>query len=126
MAKKSKPVETVEQRAQDPSGESADDRSAAPSTTAESTAVGRPKGKKNIERREAAYKPAQCPACKSTRREPFRAGPVQTGNATVTVDGQVYNRQIWRNTKCKDCAQHYRVIEYRFEPTEGTDILGTP
>jgi len=80
--------------------------------------AGRPAGSKTRERPEAAYRPAQCPSCKSTRREPFRDGPVNQQSCTIEVDGQTYNRQIWRNTRCKDCGQHYRVIEYRYEPGE--------
>ena len=77
---------------------------------------GRPKGSKNLARPEAILRPAQCPRCKSTRRGPFRDGPVNEMHVSMDVAGEVFNHQLWRNTKCLDCGQNYRVIEYRFEP----------
>ena len=77
---------------------------------------GRPKGSKSVERPEAILRPAQCPRCKSTRREAFRDGPLNEMRVTMQVGGETFNHQLWRNTKCVDCGQNYRVIEYRFEP----------
>ena len=65
---------------------------------------------------EAICRPAQCPACKSSRRAPFRDGPVNEQWITIDVAGQVYNHVIWRNTSCLDCGQRYRVLEYRHDP----------
>ena len=77
-----------------------------------------PAKRKRAERPEAVCRPAKCPSCGSTSREPFRDGPVARQTCTVEVGGQLYNRQIWRNTRCKDCGQRYRVIEYRNKPAE--------
>ena len=61
-------------------------------------------------------RPAQCPSCKSSRRAPFRDGPLATMQQTIEIDGLPYNRETWHNTKCVDCGQRYRIIEYRYEP----------
>jgi hypothetical protein len=81
--------------------------------------------------------PPACPSCHSTRRKSYRdgrlldrwiyaheAGPAEMADAPevaserigVEIRGQFYNREVWRNTQCADCGQHYRVVEYRFEP----------
>ena len=78
--------------------------------------TGRPKGSKTVDRPEAVLRPAACPSCRSTRRAPFRDGPLSEMRITMQVGGETYNRLLWRNTKCLDCGQQYRVIEYRFEP----------
>ena len=65
---------------------------------------------------EAIIRPAQCPRCKSTRRLPFRDGPLNTTAAPVRIGGELYNRQAWYSTTCSDCGQRYRVIRYGYEP----------
>jgi hypothetical protein len=68
---------------------------------------------------EAVIRPAQCPNpnCRSTKRAPFRDGPLSTSAVAVEVGGQLFNRQAWYNTACQDCGQRYRVIRYGYEPT---------
>ena len=82
---------------------------------------GRPAGRKSQERPVAMFRPPRCPTCGSTRREPFRDGPVADDRIAIEIDGQLYNREIWRNTRCQDCGQLYRVVEYRFEPSASTE-----
>ncbi len=77
---------------------------------------GRPRGAKTADRPEAICRPGRCPRCKSSRRRAFRDGPVNEMFVTMQVSGETYNHQLWRNTECLDCGQHYRVIEYRYEP----------
>jgi hypothetical protein len=79
-------------------------------------AAGRPKGARTGDRPTARYVPAQCPSCQSSRRAPFRDGPVFDERIPIEIDGRPYNRELWRDTCCLDCGQHYRVIEYRYEP----------
>ena len=77
---------------------------------------GRPKGSQSQERPVVTFRPPSCPSCKSTRRKPFSDGPVVDDRIAVEIDGQIYNREVWHNTRCLDCQQSYRIIEYRFEP----------
>jgi hypothetical protein len=92
-------------------------KSPATSSTSSKTR-GRPEGAKSIERPLTTFRPAQCPTCQSSRRAPFRDGPVAEESIAVEIEGQVYNREVWRNTECLDCGQQYRVIEYRYEPAK--------
>jgi hypothetical protein len=82
--------------------------------------TGRPRGSHTERRPAVVFRPPHCPTCQSTRRAPFRDGPVADFIAedriAVVIDGATYNRELWRDTRCLDCGQAYRVIEYRFEP----------
>jgi len=89
-----------------------------PVPTEEAHRGGRPIGSRTQERPIAVFRPPRCPTCSSTRREAFRDGPVMDDRIPVEIDGQPYNRELWRNTRCLDCGQQYRVVEYRFEPSE--------
>ena len=82
--------------------------------------IGRPQGSKTQERPAVVFLPPHCPTCQSTRRSPFRDGPVADDRIEVEIGGRRYNRELWRNTSCLDCGQSYRVIEYRFEPEAET------
>lgn len=101
-----------------PAARSEDDPVAAQSESTEPTIkkTGRPVGRQTEERPLAIFLPPRCPACSSTRREAFRDGPVADDRIHIEIDGQQFNRELWRNTTCLDCGQRYRVIEYRFEP----------
>ena len=79
-------------------------------------AAGQPRGGEKQDRPQVVFRPPCCPVCHSANRAPFRDGPVLDERIGVEIDGVLYNHEIWRNTHCLDCAQHYRVIEYRFEP----------
>jgi hypothetical protein len=85
---------------------------------------GRPEGAKTQERPAVTVRPAQCPSCGSSRRAPFRDGPVADESIAVELEGQVYNRELWHNTSCLDCGQQYRVIEYRYEPAKSLEVRG--
>jgi hypothetical protein len=84
---------------------------------------GRPKGAKTAERACCLELPAACPGCKSTRREPYRDGIVQTldfGGEIETPEGpRPYNRVVWRRTRCSDCGQQLTVREFHYSPEPG-------
>ena len=77
---------------------------------------GRPEGAKTANRAPAISLPAACPTCGSTRREPYREGVLNDQRIAGEIRGHIYNRVVWRNTRCADCGQSITVREFLFEP----------
>jgi len=80
------------------------------------TARGRPKGAQTVERSMVLCLPPACPSCGSTRREPYRDGPVRDQAIGGEIQGQRYNRILWHRTRCLDCGQALIVREFLYEP----------
>ncbi len=62
------------------------------------------------------WAPANCPKCGSTEREPFkgRTTVVDCAESVHKMLGVVYNRVIFRPTRCLNCGQMIRTKEFRF------------
>jgi hypothetical protein len=87
---------------------------AAPAETGESGTAppkrGRPKGSRTKPRQVVLVRPASCPGCQSTEREPYRLA--FTRKQPGFHNGQRYDRIVYRDTKCKACGRPRREAHF--------------
>lgn len=72
---------------------------------------GRPKGSKTQNVPRVYVVAPRCPSCNSSERGSYFGTP-QTLEVSGEIDGQAYNRVVWRRARCK-CGQTR--IEKTFE-----------
>ena len=70
--------------------------------------VAKKKGQSNYEYKTVAVVPASCPKCQSTELFGVDKPPLPRDISGV-INGQPYNRIVWRDKQCRACGQRVRV-----------------